>query len=89
MTNSLYTKEVMKHFQDPHNMGSIKNADGIGEVGNAGFAGPHTVEKIEVFVHEAGIDNHPQLIIPLYRFLVLALPMDGDFSRIVTAVCLG
>lgn len=34
MINSLYTKEVIKHFQDPHNMGSIKDADGIGEVGN-------------------------------------------------------
>lgn len=34
MNNSLYTKEVMKHFQDPHNMGSMENADGIGEVGN-------------------------------------------------------
>ncbi len=34
MINSLYSKEVIKHFQDPHNMGSIKDADGIGEVGN-------------------------------------------------------
>jgi len=31
----LYTKEVMKHFKHPKNMGEIKNADGIGEVGNA------------------------------------------------------
>jgi len=31
---SLYTKEVMKHFKNPHNMGKIKNPDGIGKVGN-------------------------------------------------------
>jgi nitrogen fixation NifU-like protein len=34
MLNSLYSEEVIKHFQDPHNMGFIKDADGIGEVGN-------------------------------------------------------
>ena len=30
----IYTKEVMKHFKKPHNMGNIKNADGVGKVGN-------------------------------------------------------
>jgi len=30
----LYTKKVMAHFKKPHNMGSIKNADGVGRVGN-------------------------------------------------------
>lgn len=30
----LYTKEVMKHFKKPHNMGIIKNPDGVGKVGN-------------------------------------------------------
>ena len=29
-----YTKEVMEHFLHPKNIGEIKNADGIGEVGN-------------------------------------------------------
>ena len=31
---SPYTKEVMKHFKKPHNMGTIKNTDGVGKVGN-------------------------------------------------------
>jgi len=31
---TLYTKEVMKHFKNPHNMGTIKNPDGLGKVGN-------------------------------------------------------
>ncbi len=29
-----YSKEVMKNFMHPKNMGEIKNADGIGKVGN-------------------------------------------------------
>lgn len=29
-----YSKEVMKHFMNPKNVGEIKDADGIGKVGN-------------------------------------------------------
>lgn len=30
----LYTEKVMQTFKNPHNYGKIKNADGIGKVGN-------------------------------------------------------
>jgi len=30
----MYSKEVMDHFQDPQNMGIIKDADAVGEIGN-------------------------------------------------------
>ncbi len=30
-----YNKKVMSHFTDPRNLGEIKNADGVGETGNA------------------------------------------------------
>ena len=34
MPNIQYTKEVLEHFKNPHNQGSIDNPDGVGEVGN-------------------------------------------------------
>ncbi len=30
----LYSKKVMEHFKNPHNLGEIKNADAVGQVGN-------------------------------------------------------
>ncbi len=34
MVKGIYSKKVMAHFKKPHNYGKIKNADGIGNVGN-------------------------------------------------------
>ena len=30
----MYTEKVMEHFEHPHNVGEIENADGVGRVGN-------------------------------------------------------
>ena len=31
----MYSDKVMEHFNSPHNMGEIEDADGVGTVGNA------------------------------------------------------
>ncbi|MFQ5405912.1 MAG: Fe-S cluster assembly scaffold protein NifU [Candidatus Micrarchaeia archaeon] len=31
----MYSQKVMEHLKNPHNVGEIENADGVGEVGNA------------------------------------------------------
>ncbi len=32
--NTFYSKEIMKHFRHPRNVGEMKNYDGLGKVGN-------------------------------------------------------
>lgn len=40
-----YSKKVVQNFMHPKNMGEIKNADGIGRVGN-----PHCGDVMEVYI---------------------------------------
>ncbi|MDN7026116.1 Fe-S cluster assembly scaffold protein NifU [Methanoculleus sp. FWC-SCC1] len=40
-----YSKKVMEHFMNPHNVGVIENADGYGKVGN-----PVCGDIMEIFI---------------------------------------
>ena len=33
-----YSDKVMEHFRNPHNVGEIPDADGVGNVGNGGYS---------------------------------------------------
>jgi len=46
-----YSKKVMKHFENPKNIGEIKDADGVGEVGNLRCG---DVMKISIKVENKG-----------------------------------
>jgi nitrogen fixation NifU-like protein len=57
MVNVMYSKEVMEHFQHPHNMGEIKNPDGVGTVGN-----PTCGDVMKIFIKvEKGKDGKERL----------------------------
>ena len=50
----IYSEEVMKHFKHPKNLGEIKNADGVGTVGNPRCG---DVMKLYIKVGERTTDN--------------------------------
>ncbi len=45
MANVGYSKKVMEHFMNPHNVGVIENPDGYGKVGN-----PVCGDVMEIFI---------------------------------------
>lgn len=50
----MYSREVMDHFLNPRNVGSLENADGIGEVGNAACG---DIMRIEIKVEDDKITD--------------------------------
>lgn len=57
-----YTKKVIEHFKNPHNMGKIKNPDGIGRVGNV-YCG-----DVMCFYIKVGKDKQGREIIKNVKF---------------------
>lgn len=61
MSYELYSKEVMKHFKKPTNVGKIENADGVGKVGNV-VCGDVMYLYIKVKKNKEGTDSMKDLI---------------------------
>jgi len=53
-TYTLYNQTVMDHFMNPRNMGDLKDADGIGEVGAAACG---DIMKISLRIKEGKIED--------------------------------
>jgi nitrogen fixation protein NifU and related proteins len=50
----MYTEKVMEHFKNPHNQGTIADADAVGEKGNAGCG---DVMKIYLKIEDDEIED--------------------------------
>ena len=50
----MYSEKVMDHFMNPRNVGDLKNANGVGEVGNAACG---DIMHIEILVKENIIED--------------------------------
>lgn len=48
----LYSKKVIQHFTNPKNFGKIKNASGIGHVGN-----PHCGDVMDIYIKVAKVSG--------------------------------
>ena len=53
-TYTLYNETVMEHFMNPRNMGDIKDADGVGEVGAAACG---DIMKISLKIKDGKIED--------------------------------
>lgn len=53
-TYTLYNPTVMDHFMNPRNMGDLKDADGVGEVGAAACG---DIMKISLRIREGRIED--------------------------------
>ncbi len=53
-TYTLYNETVMEHFMNPRNMGDLKDADGIGEVGAAACG---DIMKISLKIKDGRIED--------------------------------
>lgn len=64
----IYTKQVIKHFKNPHNQGVIKNADAVGQKGNAACG---DVMKIYLKIDSKGTKSKPGPVIKDIKFETL------------------
>ncbi|EKD49527.1 MAG: hypothetical protein ACD_63C00112G0002 [uncultured bacterium] len=74
----MYNKKIMQHFQNPHNQGEIKNADGIGESGN-----PVCGDMMKIFI-KVGNDKITDI-----KFQTLGCGVAIATSSVLTDLAMG
>ena len=73
-----YSKKVIKHFQDPKNVGAIENPDGIGEIGD-----PTCGDFLRVYITVK--DN----IITDVKYQIKGCPASIACASIMTELAIG
>lgn len=79
----LYSKEVIKHFQKPYNMGKMPDPDGVGEVGN-----PVCGDLMTIYL-KVGKNKKGQEIIKDIKFETLGCVAAIATSSMVTEMAKG
>ncbi|MDD2753564.1 MAG: iron-sulfur cluster assembly scaffold protein [Candidatus Portnoybacteria bacterium] len=79
----LYSKEVIKHFQKPSNMGKMPNPDGVGEVGN-----PVCGDMMNIYI-KVGKNSKKQEIIKDIKFETLGCVAAIATSSMITELAKG
>lgn len=82
----IYSKKVMEHFLKPKNMGEIKDADGIGKVGNI-YCGD--IMWIYIKVGEKKIGGRKEEIIKDIKFKTLGCVAAISTSSMITELAKG
>lgn len=78
-----YSKEVMKNFMNPKNLGEIKNADGIGKVGN-----PTCGDLMWLYI-KVGKDKKGKEIIEDIKFKTFGCAAAIATSSMITQIAKG
>ncbi|NTW27295.1 MAG: Fe-S cluster assembly scaffold protein NifU [Candidatus Moranbacteria bacterium] len=78
-----YTKKVLEHFTKPHNQGKIKNADGVGTVGN-----PKCGDIMRLYI-KVSKDKQGQEIIKDVKFETLGCGAAISTSSMTTDLAKG
>jgi len=78
-----YSKKVIEHFKNPHNQGSIKNADAIGQVGN-----PSCGDVMKIYLKITS-DKKSKKIIKDIKFETLGCAAAISVSSVLTDMVKG
>ncbi len=81
-----YSKKTMEHFLNPKNMGEIRDADGVGKVGNPQCG---DVMYIYIKVGEKNVDGKKEEIIKDIRFRTLGCAAAIATSSMITELAKG